>query len=689
MTTIYDARLLLVDDNADLLRLLCEQLQDAGYRHIRTAQSCSAARACFAAEQPELMILDINLPDGDGFSLFRALRAKADVPALFLSARDADADRLFGLGLGADDYLTKPFLMQELLLRVQHILQRAYRAELSRTKSDALRLGGRSVDLNAALVTLPDGRRAGFAAQAGREPGPHRHLRRAVHCRVGRGLLRLRKQPERPHPPPAGKAGRTAQPPAAPAHGAQHRLQAGKGGNGMKTFGRLIRRYVLAAVGMVLVLAVLCVGFIVWLGWRESTHTPQAEYSSGVIADAMVQTAQGLAFGPEHTPEEWMDGYAWAMVLDDDGDVVWSYALPEHLARRYTPADVARFARWYLDDYPVFCWTEDYGLFVIAMPQGSIWKYNLYNSPQLLTDVVNSILPAALCLLALGLAVCLLVSGRGAKQLRTVAAGLDALAEGQPVQLPTDGFAGEVAEKLNQTSAHLQKQGEMLARRDTARTQWIAGVSHDVRTPLALILGWAEQLERDPSLPGAARQKAGDIRTQSEKLRSLIDDLNLTSKLQYGAQPLRRQTLAAGPLVRQLAAQFCESPLADRCELSLTQTEAAERALLDADPALLGRLLENLLNNSVRHNAGPVKVSLCTEVVSGRFCLTVADDGAGYPPQVLAALHSPEPGENAPHILGLHVVEQIAAAHGGQAVFGQAVPHGAKTTVWLPLHPEK
>ena len=111
MDTIYDAKLLIVDDNAELLALLCEQLRGAGYGHIRTAQSCAAARVCFAAEQPELMILDINLPDGDGFSLFRALRAKADVPALFLSARDADADRLFGLGLGADDYLTKPFLM--------------------------------------------------------------------------------------------------------------------------------------------------------------------------------------------------------------------------------------------------------------------------------------------------------------------------------------------------------------------------------------------------------------------------------------------------------------------------------------------------------------------------------------------------------------------------------------------------
>ena len=165
---------------------------------------------------------------------------------------------------------------------------------------------------------------------------------------------------------------------------------------------------------------------------------------------------------------------------------------------------------------------------------------------------------------------------------------------------------------------------------------------------------------------------------------TFLDNLNL---IRMDKDEVR--VTVAGPLVRQLAAQFCESPLADRCELSLTQTEAAERALLDADPALLGRLLENLLNNSVRHNTGPVKASLCTEVVSGRFCLTVADDGAGYPPQVLAALHSPEPGENAPHILGLHVVEQIAAAHGGQAVFGQAVPHGAKTTVWLLLHPEK
>lgn len=410
----------------------------------------------------------------------------------------------------------------------------------------------------------------------------------------------------------------------------------------MKTFSRLLRRYLLAAVGIVLLMFVLGTSFLGWVLWREGQR-PQREYSYSNIADSMVQTADGLAFGPQHTPEEWMDGYSWAMVLDADGRVIWSYALPRTLDRRYTPSDVARFSRWYLDDYPVFCWTEDYGLFVAGTEPGSMWKYTAYTSPGMLTDIAGFLLPCLLGMLAAGLAVCFLLSWRGARELLA------------------------------------------LARRDNARTQWIAGVSHDVRTPLALILGWAEQLEQDAALPAPARQKAGGIRTQSERLRTLIDDLNLTSKLQYGAQPLRRELLTVGPLLRQLVAQFCDSPMADQCDLSLTQTLDAEQAQISADPALLGRLVENLLSNSVRHNPQPVTVCLCAEVRSRQLCLTFTDDGVGYPPAVLAALKEPESSEDAPHILGLHVVEQIAAAHGGTAVFEQSHPHGARAVIRLPL----
>ena len=454
----------------------------------------------------------------------------------------------------------------------------------------------------------------------------------------------------------------------------------------MKTFVRLIRRYLLAAVGTVLLLVFLCIGLLGWLGWQEGKQLPQREYASSEIADAMVQTPVGLAFGTEHTPEEWMDGYAWAMVLDDAGNIRWSYALPEKLDRRYTSAEIASFARWYLDDYPVFCWAEDYGLFVIGLARGSLWKYNTYSSPAYIRSLAKSLPLAAGILLLLALGCCFLLSWRGAKQLETVAAGLDALAEGQTVQLPTEGFAGELAEKLNQTSAHLQTKNEQLARRDDARTQWIAGVSHDVRTPLALILGWAEQLAQDTALPETARKKADGICAQSEKLRTLIEDLNLTSKLEYGTQPLRKQEFPAGPLLRELVAQFCEEPLAENCDLSLQQTRAAERAKLLVDRALLGRLLENLLTNSIRHNPALVHIVVRTDVTGNQFCLTVEDDGTGYPPAVLSVLNGAPQKEQTPHILGLHVVEQIAAAHGGKAEFGQNMPKGAKATVWLPLN---
>ena len=90
-------------------------------------------------------------------------------------------------------------------------------------------------------------------------------------------------------------------------------------------------------------------------------------------------------------------------------------------------------------------------------------------------------------MLLIGLVVCFLLSWKGARQLETVAVGLDALAQGQPVTLPCHGFTGELAEKLNRTSEQLQRRNAIIARRDETRTQWIAGVSHDVRTPLALI----------------------------------------------------------------------------------------------------------------------------------------------------------------------------------------------------------
>ena len=97
------------------------------------------------------------------------------------------------------------------------------------------------------------------------------------------------------------------------------------------------------------------------------------------------------------------------------------------------------------------------------------------------------------------------------------------------------------------------------------------------------------------------------------------------------------------------------------------------------------RAIENLLHNTVGHNAVPVHVTIRADAADGMLTIQVTDDGQGYPPAVLAVLQAGETGENPPHILGLHVVEQILAAHGGTAAFAQALPHGAAAALTLPL----
>ena len=111
-------RILIVDDEKALQDMVTEILTHGGYE-TDSALSCAQAIKQFHIGNPHAVLLDVNLPDGDGFSLFGQFREIRDVPVLFLSARDGDADRLQGLGLGADDYITKPFLPQELLLRLR------------------------------------------------------------------------------------------------------------------------------------------------------------------------------------------------------------------------------------------------------------------------------------------------------------------------------------------------------------------------------------------------------------------------------------------------------------------------------------------------------------------------------------------------------------------------------------------
>ncbi len=135
---LFESSILLVDDEPALREMVQELLHREGYMHVDVAKDCKRARELFYGRDYHMILLDVMLPDGDGFSLFEELKRgeKQQIPVIFLSARDEDYARLKGLGLGADDYITKPFLPQELLLRLKAVLKRTYRMEevLEKTK---------------------------------------------------------------------------------------------------------------------------------------------------------------------------------------------------------------------------------------------------------------------------------------------------------------------------------------------------------------------------------------------------------------------------------------------------------------------------------------------------------------------------------------------------------------------------
>ncbi|HIZ11899.1 MAG TPA: response regulator transcription factor [Candidatus Eubacterium faecavium] len=122
-------KILIVDDEPQLLEMVSSILAQDGFTNTETASTVSRAVEKAREYQPDLAVLDVMLPDGDGFGLLEKLREFTRIPVLFLTARGEDEDRIKGLGAGADDYMVKPFLPKELTLRIGIILKRYYKED--------------------------------------------------------------------------------------------------------------------------------------------------------------------------------------------------------------------------------------------------------------------------------------------------------------------------------------------------------------------------------------------------------------------------------------------------------------------------------------------------------------------------------------------------------------------------------
>jgi len=151
MDQIKDKKILLVEDEPELLRMLETILKKDGFHQIFGASTACEALSLTAKCRPDAAVLDVMLPDGDGFTLLSEIKKVRDIPILFLTARGEAEDKILGLGLGADDYIVKPFHPREFTLRLSAVLKRTY-ASIIKNEIPVIHLPACAIDLGKAEV---------------------------------------------------------------------------------------------------------------------------------------------------------------------------------------------------------------------------------------------------------------------------------------------------------------------------------------------------------------------------------------------------------------------------------------------------------------------------------------------------------------------------------------------------------
>ncbi len=491
----------------------------------------------------------------------------------------------------------------------------------------------------------------------------------------------------------------------------------------MKSIPKLIRRFVLILLLSIFLFLALNVGFLIFYTVGHSTGGGPWTAAQDA-AGSMEETAAGYVMSGE-MQAELQSRDIWAVYIDNATlKALWhSDNLPDSVPLGYTASEIASLTRGYIDDCPTFTGAGENGLMILGYPQKSFWKH-MY--PSWDYQMIESAPKTALTVLAANVVLVLIIyigANSGLlRSVRPIVEGIRKLPEGEPVSIKEKGILSELAFHLNKTSEMLQSQKYQLRKKDAARANWIAGVSHDIRTPLSMVMGYAAQLADSGYLREEDRKKASAIVRQSRRIKNLINDLNLASKMEYNMQPIVKEEINAVALVRQAAVDFINMDVDGKYPIEWETDENLTVCLICADKELIKRAAANLIQNSMNHNEDGCTIYLSVTVPypgcpaersaaagepagektsrtektaerkNGYCVISVEDDGAGASEEEIDRLnHAPHymvcdtNTREQRHGLGLLIVKQIAESHGGKVEIGRSGHGGFAVKIMLPL----
>lgn len=429
---------------------------------------------------------------------------------------------------------------------------------------------------------------------------------------------------------------------------------------------RIISRYILSSAIIALIL--LTLNIFIFISWIVFNSKDQIEeYQISKIADQF-EIKNGVFEISSSGRETINKDYKWAMILDEFGKVVWNQNMPDEIPKKFNVSEVAGFSRWYLKDYPVKVWRMQEKLLVVGSAKGSIWKLGMEMQENVIRNVPIWIMTTFIfnCIVAVLLA--LFMGFRFYKSLKPIIEAVELLGENKEVHLESRGIFSNIAESINRTSIKLKHQEYLLKQRDIARTTWIAGVSHDIRTPLSLVMGYSSELEEDLDIDKSFKEKAKIIRFQSQKIKKLINNLNLASKLEYSMYPMKFEEVKISKLLRNTVAEILNSNIESNYSIELNIESKFESTVIFADDDLIKRAIINIIDNSIIHNpeGSNIVVSLVKKKKSME--IIIEDDGVGFPEKIVFNNDTKDKTELESHGLGLVIVKQILKLHGGNLI---------------------
>ena len=430
------------------------------------------------------------------------------------------------------------------------------------------------------------------------------------------------------------------------------------------------------------------------MAW-QSPSVADSPYNVAIQAGKAFQISESGYILQEDISTQLKEQDIWAFVVDNDTlQIVWKTEnVPDTIPASYSLSDIADLSVGYLDGYPTYTGETENGIVVLGYPKDSFWKHTSaswnYNFFAHLPQIVFIVFAVNIAVILL---IYVVANMKFLKPVKPITKGIQDLSIGEPVHIPEKGLLSDISANINRTSNILQEQQQQLKKKETARANWIAGVSHDIRTPLSMVMGYAGQLKDDENLTSEERQKAEVIVRQSKRIQNLINDLNLASKLEYNMQPINtaKQNLIA--IVRQVVVDFINMDIEDKYPIEWETDEALTICPVNADKDLLKRAISNLIQNSINHNEKGCKIYVSVTADSGKCTVGVSDDGVGATDEQIEKLN------NAPHYmvcdentaeqrhgLGLLIVKQIISAHDGTTIIEHSSYGGFSVKITLPI----